>query len=307
MNCFGTRSLEGRICIPDFFIVGAPRSGTTALYTYLKDHPDIFMSQIKEPNFFADYLGKHRRVRTLPEYLDCFTGVHGAKRIGEASVSYLASHTSAKVIKEFSPLASIIIMLRNPIDVMYSMYYLRRFSNLEDEPSFRAALDADARGRKVAALTYRERVRFATQVERYITVFGREKIHFIVYDDFKIDPKKVFQNTLRFLGVCSNSKEDFPRINCNRSARSRFLWRLVRHPPVALRRIILPLTSRRFRSAVGGRLLQLNTIAEPRPPMELELENRLRKEFAPDIHRLSTLLDRDLTSWCHRQLCAPPY
>jgi hypothetical protein len=71
---------------------------------------------------------------------------------------------------------------------------------------------------------------------------------------------------------------------------------------VPLRRIILPLTSRRFRSAVGGRLLQLNTIEEPRPPMEVELRNRLRKEFAPEIHRLSTLLDRDLTSWCDEEL-----
>jgi hypothetical protein len=184
---------------------------------------------------------------------------------------------------------------------------LRRFSNLEDQPSFAAALDADASGRKVAELTYRERVKFATQVERYIAVFGREKIHFIVYDDFKIDTKKVFLNTLRFLGVCSNSKEDFPRINGNRRARSRFLWRLVRHPPVALRRIILPLTSPRFRSAVGGRLPQLNTMEESRPPMEDELKNRLQSEFAPEIQRLSTLLDRDLTSWCHGQLCRPPH
>jgi hypothetical protein len=302
MNYFRKSPLKGRIGIPDFFIVGAPRCGTTALYTYLRDHPDIFMSQIKEPDFFADYLGERRRVRTLPEYLDCFAGVQGEKRIGEASVSYLASYTSAKVIKEFSPLASIIIMLRNPVDVMYSMYYLRRFSNLEDQPSFGAALDADARGRKVAELTYRDRAKFGTQVERYLTVFGREKIHFIIYDDFKIDTRKVFQNTLRFLGVCSNCKEDFPRINGNRRARSRFLWRLVRQPPVPLRRIVRPLTSRRFRSAVGSRLLQLNTIEEPRPPMEAELRNRLRKEFAPEIHRLSTLLDRDLTSWCDEEL-----
>jgi hypothetical protein len=307
MNYFGTSPLEGRFGIPDFFIVGAPRCGTTALYTYLRDHPDIFMSQIKEPDFFADYLGKRRRVRTLPEYLDCFTGVQGEKRIGEASVSYLSSQTSAKVIKEFSPLASIIIMLRNPVDVMYSMYYLRRFSNLEDQPSFGAALNADTRGRKAPELTYRERARFATQVERYVTVFGREKIHFIVYDDFKVDTREVFQNTLRFLGVCSNSRGDFPKINGNRRARSRFLWRLVRQPPLPLRRIIHPLTSRGFRSAVGRRLLQLNTIEEPRPPMEPELKNRLRKEFAPEIQRLSTLLDRDLTAWCHGQLCPPPH
>ena len=192
------------------------------------------------------------------------------------------------------------------MDVMYSMYCLRRFSNLEDQPSFGAALDADALGRTVAELTYRERAKFATQVERYVTVFGREKIHFIVYDDFRVDARKVFQNTLRFLGVCNDSREDFPKINGNRRARSRFLWRLVRQPPVPLRRIILPLTSRRFRSAVGGRLLRLNTIEEPRRPMDAELKNRLRKEFAPEIHRLSTLLDRDLTSWCHGHLCPPP-
>lgn len=307
MNRFGTPPLEGRIGIPDFFIVGAPRCGTTALYTYLSGHPEIFMSHIKEPDFFADYLGKHRRVRTLPEYLDCFTGVQGKKRIGEASVSYLASQTSARVIKEFSPLARIIIMLRNPVDVMYSMYHLRRFSNLEDLPSFEAALDADARGRKVTELTYRERAKFVTQVERYITVFGREKIHFIVYDDFKIDTRTVFQNTLRFLDVCSNSKQDFPRINGNRRARSRFAWRLVRQPPVPLRRIILPLTSRRFRSAIGRRLLQLNTIEEPRPPLESELKIRLQEEFATEIHKLSTLLGRDLTPWCSGQVCSPPH
>jgi hypothetical protein len=305
MKHCGTSPIEGRAGIPDFFIVGAPRCGTTALYTYLRDHPDIFMSRIKEPDFFADYLGKHRRIRTLPEYLDCFTGAAGKKRIGEASVSYLASQTSARVIKEFSPLASIIIMLRNPVDVMYSMYHLRRFSNLEDQPSFGAALDADARGRRVAELTYRERANFATQVERYISVFGREKIHFIVYDDFKIDARKVYQNTLRFLDVCSNSKQDFPRINGNRRARSRFVWRLVRQPSVPLRRIILPLTSRRFRSAIGRRLLQLNTIEEPRPPLESELKNLLQKELVTQIQKLSTLLDRDLTPWCEGQLCPP--
>ena len=298
MNHLGPSPVRELPRIPDFFIVGAPRCGTTALYTYLSDHPDIFMSRIKEPDFFADYLGKHRRVRTFPEYLDCFTGVQGNKRIGEASVSYLASQTSAKVIKDFSPLAKIIIMLRNPVDVMYSMYHLRRFSNLEDQPSFEAALDADARGREVAELTYRERTKFATQVERYLTVFGREKIHFIIYDDFKIDTRTVFENTLRFLDVCSNFKQDFPRINGNRRARSKFAWRLVRQPPVPLRRIIRPLTSRRFRSAIGRRLLQLNTIEEPRPRLEPELKNRLQEEFAAEIHRLSILLDRDLTQWC---------
>lgn len=69
MNHLGTSATEGQIRVPDFFIVGAPRCGTTALYTYLRDHPEIFMSPIKEPDFFADFLGEQRRVRTWPEYL----------------------------------------------------------------------------------------------------------------------------------------------------------------------------------------------------------------------------------------------
>lgn len=289
---------EGQIRVPDFFIVGAPRCGTTALYTYLKDHFEIFMSPIKEPNFFADFLGEQRRVRTLPEYLECFSGAREEKRIGEASVAYLASHTSARAIKEFSPLASIIIMLRNPLEVMQSMYYLRRFCNLEDEPSFGAALEADARGRTVTQLTYRERASFAAQVERYISVFGREKIQFIIYDDFKADTKAVFRNTLSFLGVDNDSERKFPRINGNKRVRSRFLWFVLRQPPKPLRRIIRPITSRRFRSTLGNYLIRLNAAQEPRPPIEPELRDRLQKEFAPEIHRLSRLLDRDLTAWC---------
>jgi hypothetical protein len=256
------------------------------------------MSPTKEPDFFADYLGEHRRIRTWPEYMDCFARVQCEKMIGEASVSYLASHSAARVLKEFSPLASIIIMLRNPVDVMYSMYYLRRFCNLENQPSFKAALDADTRGRQVVELTYRERTEFATQVERYITVFGREKIHFIVYDDFKADTKGVFQKALRFLGVCGDSERKFPTINGNSRVRNRAFWCFLHRPPQPLRRIIRPITSRRFRSTVGNYLLRLNAVEEPRPPMEPELREGLQKEFAPEILRLSTLLDRDLTAWC---------
>jgi hypothetical protein len=178
------------------------------------------------------------------------------------------------------------------------MYYLRRFSNLEDQPSFEAALDADARGRKPSLLTYRERAMFATQVERYITVFDREKVQIIVYDDFKADTRRVFRETLRFLDVCSDCEREFPTINGNTRSRNRFLRRVLRQPPEPVRRAIHALTSPRFRSAVGRYLLGLNAVEEPRPVMEPELRDTLRKEFAPEIHRLSTILDRDLTAWC---------
>ena len=111
---------------PDFFIVGAPKCGTTALYTYLKQHPEIFMSPQKEPQFFAnDVLGDRRHTCTWAEYLSCFAAARGAKRIGEASVAYLGSPCAPKQIKMFNPAAKIIIMLRNPVDMMHSLHNQR--------------------------------------------------------------------------------------------------------------------------------------------------------------------------------------
>jgi hypothetical protein len=189
---------------PDFFLVGAPRCGTTALYTYLKQHPEIFMSPIKEPQFFADFLAEHRRICTWSDYLNCFAGADHEKRIGEASVAYLAAPNSARDIKVFSPQARIIIMLRNPVDVMNSLYHLRRFSNLEDELSFESALAADEHGRRSHELTYRERVKFAEQTKRFIDTFGRENVHIILFDDFKADTAMVYRDTLKFLDVQSD-------------------------------------------------------------------------------------------------------
>ena len=283
---------------PNFFIVGAPRCGTTALYTYLREHADIFMPQLKEPDFFADFLGKRRRIRTWEEYRACFSGACKEKRIGEASVSYLASRTSAEDLRRFSPDASILIMLRNPLDVMQSMYYLRRLSNLEDLPTFEAALQADANGRLVVELPYRERVRFAEQVERYFWAFGREKVHVIVYDDFKKDPLRVYQGVLRFLDVNVDSRQDFPVINRNRRARNRAVWTMLRRPPMFVRRMVCPVTSRELRKSIGSFLLRLNTIYEPRPEIAPNIRRLLQADLAPEIRRLSTLLERDLTFWC---------
>ncbi len=284
--------------IPEFFIVGAPRCGTTALYTYLREHPEIFMPALKEPNFFADFLGESRRIQTWPDYLACFTGAHEEKRVGEASVAYLSSRTSALALREFNSQASIIIMLRNPVEVMHSLYCLRKLENLEDEPTFEAALRADANGRSVAELSYRERVRFAEQVERYLLAFGREKIHFIIYDDFKRNTAEVYQNVLRFLGVGSDIEREFPVINGSRRARNKSLWTLLRRPPMLLRRIVHPITSSAFRVSVGSLLFRLNTAAESRPQLDPKVRDNLCAVLESEIHRLSELVGRDLSFWC---------
>lgn len=282
---------------PDLFLVGAPRSGTTALYTYLKQHPEIFLSRIKEPQFFADFLGEQRRVQNWSDYLNCFAGADRQKRIGEGSVSYLAATNSARDIKAFSPEARIIIMLRNPLDVMHSLYHLRRFNDLEDEPSFEAALFADDRGRRPYEQTYRAKVSFSEQVRRFVDVFGRDNVHVIIFDDFIADTALVYRTALEFLEVRFDGLASFPVVNASPRARSKVLRKAVSRPPHLLRSMLHRLTSERVRSGAGGFLNRLNIVYEKRT-MGPELRSRLSIDFAPEVEKLSAVVGRDLSGWC---------
>src|SRR2546430_2774457 len=166
---------------PDFFIVGAPKAGTTALYSYLKQHPELFMCNPKEPQFFArDICGHQRKVTTLLEYLRHFEDTHGVA-VGEASTCYLGSPGAAQEIRAFCGKARIIIMLRNPIDVMYAEHSERLFDGTEHITSFPLALDSKEDriwrcgkfcGERVIRLEYRELVKSSEQVKRFIDVFG---------------------------------------------------------------------------------------------------------------------------------------
>jgi hypothetical protein len=256
------------------------------------------MTPIKEPQFFADFLGEHRRICNWADYLNCFAGADLEKRVGEASVAYLAAPNAAKDIKAFSPEARIIIMLRNPVDVMNSIYHLRRFSNLENEPSVESALAADQHRRRPYELTYREWVKFPEQVKRFIDIFGRDKVHIIIFDDFKADTASVYQDTLEFLDVRSDCRTSFPVVNANPRARSKVLLNAVRHPPQLLRFIIRPLTSKRARSYLGRVLIRLNVVYEKRPPIDPDLKSRLNIEFVPEVEQLSGVIGHDLSDWC---------
>src|ERR1700730_6628922 len=202
------------------------------------------MSPIKEPEFFAsDFLGDRRRILGVQEYLACFAEARDEEIVGEASTAYFASEVAPREIRAFSPRARIIIMLRNPVDKMYSRFAEACFSNQEHLVSLEAALEAEQRDGPSFGLGYRESARYASRVERYLTTFGRESIHVIIYDDFKEHTSKIYQETLRFLGVRPDSRMDFPVLNSNKYARSMALQELVRPPPDILRqfgRIAMP-------------------------------------------------------------------
>ncbi len=289
---------------PDFFIVGAPKCGTTALYTYLGGHPDIGMSKHKEPHFFApDILGHQRPSRTLAQYLSNFDRATGKRRIGEASTGYLASRRAPQEILDFNPSAQIIVMLRNPIDVIHSLHSMRLCCGAEHITRFELAVDSQEerywqlgplRGEPVPRLSYREITRFSEQIQRYFDTFGRERVHVILFDDFAKAPGIAYEKVLSFLGLRSDGRRNFEIVNGNRRMRSkavqRQLQRLKRSK--ALRRFerAFPALWQEARAIVG----RLNFVYERRPAIEAGFRQRLEMEYAPEIRNLERLLGRTL-------------
>lgn len=256
--------------------------------------------------------------RDKDAYLAEFCTWDGQACAGESSVWYLFSKLAAAEIKAFNPEARIIIMLREPAATLYSLYCQFRADGNEKLPTFKEALAAEndrREGRRVSrqtylaqALVYRAAACFTEQVRRYFDAFGRERVYVIIYDDFSADTAGAYRKTLDFLGVaCNRVDRDFQVVNGNingdKSVRSPTMRAiltdpLVRGTAIALR-AWLPRGIFTTLQKMGDRLNQFNAIKSPgkRSPSAPDLQLSLRREFAPEVERLSALLGRDLTYW----------
>ncbi len=296
---------------PSFFIVGAPKCGTTALNDYLAQMPSVCMARDKESHFFGRDLTIRRRRPTLEQYLRLFDPRPGQSAVGEASVWYLYSATAAREIREFAPDARVIAMFRNPVDLLYSLHSQMLYNGNEDIADFAEALSAEAdraAGRRIPAgshhpgsLQYRRTVRFAEQIERYLDVLGPERVHMIVFDDFRRDTPGCFRRVLDFLGVGDSVMPSFEIVNPNKRVRSRAVRAALRPngggggAARALARALLPSAAmRRWGKSV---LQRANTEYAERPAMAPELRRRLTEELAPEVDRLGRLIGRDLSDW----------
>jgi hypothetical protein len=293
---------------PDFFIPGAPKAGTTALYDYLRQHPQIFLPAAKELHYFGSDLERRRTPRpTLGEYLRYFADARDELRVGEASVRYLHSRLAAREIAEFSPGARAIIMLRDPVEMMYAMHSELVFIGAEDIEDFADALAAEddrRRGRRIppganrpVALLYRDSARYTEQVERFFDALGRERVHVILYDDFKADTLAAVRDVLRFLEVDDTFEPAIRVVNPSKRSRSRLVRDVAANPPGFLRAVARAVMPAHLRKRVFRTVLNMNARPERRPPMDPQLRRRLRAEFAPEVERLGRLLERDLSAW----------
>jgi len=291
------------LMLPNFIVIGAAKAGTTALYWYLADHPQVFMTSMKETNFFAyglDDKGKllygdpelhHFPVRSLRQYKLLFEDADDATAIGEASPIYLECPQAASRIARLIPDAKIICGLRDPVDRAYSDYlmYLRnRERRLEPE--------ADLIPTAAWTQPYSHWMQiglYHSLLSRYYDAFPSEQIHVFLFDDLRKNSREVMQNIYRFLGVNSSFDPDFETPhNVGGVPASMLLERVLTNSPVkATLEPLLPRWAsdgvRRFR----GRTMRK---AQSLPP---ELRQNLVHHFRDDIAKTSDLIGRSLEHW----------
>jgi hypothetical protein len=304
--------------LPDFFIVGHPKCGTTALYEILRRHPQIYMPACKEPWFFASEL----RVRTPPrpegtpatlaEYLSLFEAARPEQRVGEASAQYLWSRTAADAIAEVDPGARVVALLREPASFLHSLHlqFLETYVETEGDLRKALALEPERRqGRRIpqysywpAALLYSEHVRYVEQLRRYYATFAPERILVLIYDDFRRDNESVVRTVLRFLEVDDSAPIHTVEANPTVRARSQRLNELVhavgvgRGPvSLAVKGSVKALTPAKLRRRALYAVQRQVVFAKPSPPDEA-LMAELRVRFKPEVVALSEYLNRDLVS-----------
>jgi sulfotransferase family protein len=306
--------------VPDFFVIGHPKCGTTAMYEMLRRHPEIFMPELKEPWFLASDMRPRfppprsaSPPQNVEQYLSLFADARPGQLAGEASSAYLLSHTAAREIAALRPDARMIAILREPASFIRSLHMQLLRTHVESKQRLRDALaleDARREGRKIPRrshrpqlLMYSDHVRYVEQLRRYREVFSAEQLLVLIYDDFRDDNEGTIRRVLRFLEV--DAELPVSQMEANRTVarmRSQQLDELLNIVSVgrgpasrALKATIKALTPQTLRRR-AIETTQRHVIQGTPPPPDDELMAQLRVRFKPEVLALSEYLGRDLAA-----------
>lgn len=295
--------------MPNFMILGAAKAGTTSLYAYLRQHPQIYLPRIKEPNFFAygeatfDRQGpgaeiiRRNAIMTSAQYAQLFAGVTQETAIGEASVTNLWPRACER-IQQYAPGARLIVLLRQPVDRAYSHFLHHRRLGLEPQADFAAALaDEPNRLRQQWPLSfcYRRMSHYAADLQNYLQRFPREQLRIYLYEEFVARPQALLQEIFTFLGVDATFVPDMSvHYNVARLPRSSWLMTFLRQPHW-LKAWFSPLLPAVLRQRLARQIQHYNW--KKPPPLAPELRDEMTLSFQDEIAQLQRLLGRDLSHW----------
>jgi hypothetical protein len=310
--------------LPDFFIVGHGKCGTTALYRMLLSHPQIHMP-VKEPRYFAPdrrtrywrpASSRRKHPHTLDGYLALFTAAQAHQRIGEATPTYLRSTLAAQNIAAVRPDARIIAILREPTSLLRSVHLQAVRNYDETQKDFRKAIALESsrrEGKRIPRLSqfpqvlmYSELIRYVEQLRRYHAVFPREQVLVLIYDDFRADNERTVRQVLRFLEVDDTLAVPQVELESLRTPRYVLLDQIMRAWSIASRTRAGAHVSRALAASTPPPLRNSDALATiwsqiryTDPPLpDQQLMHELRRRFKPEVEAVSEYLGRDLvTLW----------
>lgn len=294
--------------LPNFIILGASKSGTSATYEFLKQHEQIYVCPMKETNFFAFYgqkpefrgprwdMHKKNIVWTLKRYHEQFDGVTNEIAIGEASPSYLFVSGTAIRIKQLIPDVKLIAILRNPTERAFSSFLMLKRDGLEPCKTLADAIADEPRRihENWFQHTHIHRGYYGKQLEEYYSRFNQNQIHVCLYDDFIQKPLEIIQSIYRFIGVDDSFVPDMSKHHnisgIIKNPILRFLWTKT-HP---VRRMIWPRPSKKLRTRISAFFRNLEM---ERPELPAETRQQLINIYRNDILKLQDIIQRDLSIW----------
>lgn len=289
--------------IPNTYIIGAPKCGTTSLASWLAAHPDVFMSNPKEPYFFCRPSLQIEGIHTLEKYSALFENANGKSVVAEASTATLYDETALPLVKQAAPDARLIVMLRDPVDMVLSWHAesvrQMREDLLSPVEAWRAIGDR-RNGRRILSkcpdpimLDYFHMGSLGTQLERVFSLYPRNQVHVAFLDDFIAAPRKAWCSLLEFLGLDDDGRESFPAENRGYLPKHLAAYRAIRLNTSRLKKLLGIKRS----TGLVAQLTSSMGVAYSKHSLPAEFLSELRSAFEPELQKLEQSTGRDLTCW----------
>ena len=289
--------------IPNLFIIGSPKCGTTSLANWLNNHPQIFMSKRKEPEYFCDDLIITKYRINKSSYMKLFASSNNQHIWrGEASTHYMFSKVACKKILEISKSPKFIAIIRNPVELVYSLYNQRIFDGLEHIETFEEAwsLNNERENNNFLIkdyitgdlLNYGKMGLLGEQLKRFFSLVPEPDRLVLIFDDLKENPRLVFERIIDFLNIEKYKMDSFPIYNKSSVVRSQ-IYRSIFHNLIDLKGLL----GIKKTIGIGNFLSQINTKVKSPEPLSVNTIHMLKQFFKNDINNIENLLNRDLSHW----------